>query len=98
MSTRRRKFAPTAAGFASMALLSACVTINVYFPAAEAKEAAKEFVEKVIGDELPNGVKPEAKPEESKPLRRVESKRAAMRAWIAWIAGVLIVMSGCACA
>ena len=32
-------------------LLSACVTINVYFPAAEAKEAAKEFVEKVIGDE-----------------------------------------------
>jgi uncharacterized protein YdbL (DUF1318 family) len=67
MSTRRRKFAPTAAGFASMALLSACVTINVYFPAAEAKEAAKEFVEKVIGDELPNGVKPEAKPEETKP-------------------------------
>lgn len=28
--------------------LTACVTINVYFPAAEAKEAAKEFVEKVI--------------------------------------------------
>jgi len=33
--------------------LTACVTINVYFPAAEAKEAAKEFVEKVIGDEMP---------------------------------------------
>ena len=33
------------------ALLTACVTINVYFPAAEAKEAAKEFVETVIGDE-----------------------------------------------
>ncbi|GAA5079484.1 YdbL family protein [Lysobacter panacisoli] len=32
-------------------MLSACVTINVYFPAAEAKEAAREFVEKVIGDE-----------------------------------------------
>lgn len=32
--------------------LTACVTINVYFPAAEAKEAAKEFVEKVIGDEM----------------------------------------------
>ena len=31
--------------------LTACVTINVYFPAAEAKEAAKEFVEKVIGEE-----------------------------------------------
>ena len=32
-------------------MLSACVTINVYFPAAEAKEAAREFVEKVIGED-----------------------------------------------
>ncbi|MCF7223505.1 DUF1318 domain-containing protein [Marilutibacter chinensis] len=32
-------------------MLTACVTINVYFPAAEAREAAEEFVEKVIGDE-----------------------------------------------
>ena len=32
-------------------LVTACVTINVYFPAADAKEAAKQFVEKVIGDE-----------------------------------------------
>lgn len=38
---------PVAAALA----LSACVTINVYFPAAEAKEAAKEFVEKVIGED-----------------------------------------------
>lgn len=38
--------------FSASALLSltACVTINVYFPAAEAQEAAREFVEKVIGD------------------------------------------------
>jgi uncharacterized protein YdbL (DUF1318 family) len=41
--------------FASALLLAACVTINVYFPAAEAQEAAKEFVDKVIGDELPPG-------------------------------------------
>ncbi len=34
-----------------LVVLSACVTINVYFPAAEAQEAAREFVEKVIGDE-----------------------------------------------
>jgi uncharacterized protein YdbL (DUF1318 family) len=40
--------------FAAALLLTACVTINVYFPAAEAKEAAKEFVEKVIGDETPD--------------------------------------------
>jgi len=36
--------------------LTACVTINVYFPAAEAREAAREFVEKVIGDEPPEAV------------------------------------------
>jgi uncharacterized protein YdbL (DUF1318 family) len=36
-------------------VLSACVTINVYFPAAEAREAAKEFVEKVIDVVPPAG-------------------------------------------
>lgn len=40
--------------------LTACVTINVYFPAAEAKEAAKVFVEKVINDAA---TQPQAKPE-----------------------------------
>ncbi|KRB06927.1 DUF1318 domain-containing protein [Lysobacter sp. Root690] len=42
-------------------MLTACVTINVYFPAAEAKEAAKEFVEKVIGDQAPAAT-PQAQP------------------------------------
>ncbi len=36
---------------AGLLALGACVTINVYFPAAEAQEAAEEFVEKVLGDE-----------------------------------------------
>ena len=36
--------------FAAALLVSACVTINVYFPAAEAREAAREFVEDVIAD------------------------------------------------
>jgi uncharacterized protein YdbL (DUF1318 family) len=40
-------------GLGALLLLAACVTINVYFPAAEAQEAAREFVEKVIGDEMP---------------------------------------------
>lgn len=40
---------------ASGLLLTACVTINVYFPAAEARDAAREFVEKVISE-------PDAKP------------------------------------
>lgn len=31
-------------------LLASCVTINVYFPAAEAQQAAREFVEDVIGE------------------------------------------------
>jgi uncharacterized protein YdbL (DUF1318 family) len=39
------------------------VTINVYFPAAEAKEAAKQFVEKVIGDEAQPATQPEQAPE-----------------------------------
>src|SRR5690606_15403124 len=49
------------AALAAMFTLSACVTINVYFPAAEAEQAAREFVEKVIGDEAtgsPTEVKP----------------------------------------
>ena len=37
----------------SALLLAACVTINVYFPAAEAKEAARAFVEKVIQSDTP---------------------------------------------
>jgi uncharacterized protein YdbL (DUF1318 family) len=43
-------------------MLTACVTINVYFPAAEAKEAAKEFVEKVIGDDAQPQPAPQDKP------------------------------------
>ncbi len=39
--------------------LAACVTINVYFPAAAAEQAAQEFIGKVIGD---NGT-PEGEPE-----------------------------------
>lgn len=36
-------------GLVTALLLSACVTINVYFPAAQAQEAAKDFIDKVIG-------------------------------------------------
>lgn len=42
-------------------VLAACVTINVYFPAAEAQQAAAEFVDKVIGDD-PAQTPPPAKP------------------------------------
>jgi uncharacterized protein YdbL (DUF1318 family) len=44
-------------------LLGACVTINVYFPAAAAEKAAEEFVGKVIGpDPAPREQAPEPKP------------------------------------
>jgi uncharacterized protein YdbL (DUF1318 family) len=49
-------------------LLAACVTINVYFPAAEAQEAAAEFVDKVIGDDADGAATPPAdKPAGSSP-------------------------------
>lgn len=48
-------------GIPIIAALTACVTINVYFPAAEAKAAAKQFVEKVIGD--PATAAPAPKPD-----------------------------------
>ena len=37
-------------GGALVAAVSACVTINVYFPAAAAEKAAAEFIDEVIGD------------------------------------------------
>jgi hypothetical protein len=47
---------------ASAVLLAACVTINVYFPAAEAQQAAAEFVDKVIGDDPAQAPAPPVKP------------------------------------
>ena len=47
---RQRSIALLGFGLTFGLVLSACVTINVYFPAAEAEQAAREFVEKVIGD------------------------------------------------
>lgn len=32
-------------------VLTACVTINIYFPAAEAREAAEKIVDDILGDE-----------------------------------------------
>lgn len=43
------------------ALLSACVTINIYFPAAAAEKAADRIIDEVWG-----GKPPAAKPEAAK--------------------------------
>jgi hypothetical protein len=39
-------------------LLTACVTINVYFPAAVAEKAANEVLDNVLGDDKPSPPKP----------------------------------------
>lgn len=40
-------------GLLAMLLLSACVTINIYFPAAQAEQAAERIVEDILGKEKP---------------------------------------------
>ena len=57
-----RKFRSTILLAMGAFALAACVTINVYFPAAEAQEAAAEFVDKVIGDEQQKDAPPPARP------------------------------------
>jgi uncharacterized protein YdbL (DUF1318 family) len=55
---------------ASTLLLAACVTINVYFPAAQAEKAAAEFVDKVIGNDPAQTPPPPASPPHSSVQRR----------------------------
>ncbi len=47
----------------SLVLLSACVTINVYFPAAAAEKAAEQFIGNVIGEAAKDAeIKPPPRP------------------------------------
>ena len=64
---KRLLLAPVAA--LAVFALGACVTINVYFPAAEAQAAAEEFVEKVL-DEGANGSAAEGEPQAHMPARQ----------------------------
>ncbi len=50
--------------FASTVLLAACVTVNIYFPAAQAQEAADRIVGDILGDKPGAEKKPE---DDSKP-------------------------------
>ena len=52
-----------------LVVVSACVTINVYFPAAEAEQAAREFVDKVIGPDQTGADASDGKPAKSEPQR-----------------------------
>lgn len=51
-------------------VLAACVTINVYFPAAAAEEAAQEFIGKVIGDKPATEAEGEPEAFRAEPARR----------------------------
>jgi uncharacterized protein YdbL (DUF1318 family) len=58
----------------SSLILSACVTINVYFPAAAAEKAADRIIDEVwgkesIGDKSPASVKSENKSEKTEPAK-----------------------------
>lgn len=48
---------------ASVMMLAACVTINVYFPEAAAEKAADRFIRDVLGDEMPGA--PSTEPQAS---------------------------------
>jgi len=70
-------------------LLSACVTINVYFPAAEAKEAAREFVEKVINEADKVNIQDESRKDSSTPAggvaalgTRIKSDLSGFDPWV----------------
>ncbi len=62
--------------------VSACVTINVYFPAAAAEQAAETIVREVVGEQPPAG-KPEPQSETDR------QSRSALQGWRAWAVGVL---------
>lgn len=65
-------------------LLTACVTINVYFPAAEAREAAREFVEKVISEDG-NTPAPAPEPEGEQPRGQSATLRSVEFDWLALV-------------
>jgi uncharacterized protein YdbL (DUF1318 family) len=44
-----------------MLLMTSCVTINVYFPAAAAEEAADKIIEQVLGDDAKQSAPPPSK-------------------------------------
>ncbi len=58
----------------ALLLLTACVTINIYFPAAEAREAAEKIVDDILGDEATKS--PPGKDDQSMEFRPVEGRYA----------------------
>ncbi|MGD8908041.1 MAG: YdbL family protein [Chromatiales bacterium] len=59
---------------ATLLLLTACVTINIYFPAVEAQEAAEKIVDDILGDEAQQQAPGED--EQSMEMRPIEQRYA----------------------
>ena len=74
MTIRAMKRAFAVSGVASLlvlALLAACVTVNVYFPAAEAQHAADKIIDAVTGSTAePPAQGPRSKPHRPNPRTR----------------------------
>ncbi len=66
------------------ALVAACVTINVYFPAAEVESAAEEVVKDILGDDQNTGKEPEASNEQGAlmPMLKTIVKHVNPVSWI----------------
>ena len=80
----RTMIRPIAAGLASLCLaLAACVTINVYFPAAAAEKAADRIIEDIWGPE--QGAKPAGEPQTSNGFAPGEIMVAALRGTLDFI-------------
>jgi uncharacterized protein YdbL (DUF1318 family) len=75
-----------------LALLASCVTVNVYFPAAQAQQAADKIIDAVTG----STAAPPAQPQPSKPQSSVpgEEPPSADRAAAATATSVLLAASG----
>ena len=71
MRVRTLKMLSSTMLVAGLLALAACVTINVYFPAAEAQQAAQEFVGKVIGNDSKPADQPET-PQNKPPSASVQ--------------------------
>jgi uncharacterized protein YdbL (DUF1318 family) len=74
--------------FICLGLLTACVTVNVYFPAAAAEEAADQIIDEVWGGLPPAAAKPTAS--EPRSSRGLPSRQQRSFAWWTGVLDILV--------
>ncbi|EIJ43589.1 Protein of unknown function (DUF1318) [Beggiatoa alba B18LD] len=74
--------------------LTACVTINVYFPAAAAEKAADQIIDQVWGDKAGNPTDPATTPAPATETKPAPDKQSAIQPangnWFAWAFELII--------